>query len=136
MRRLSSSTRLALSATALSLIALAGAAGSQLWLTDGWRPHDPAPPSLRAFSGVLWAMVQMSVLAGAYASSARLFGGLLAGGGVIGLAVMSAGAYGFVMASNYNARPRAAEVLVDGSRYTIVRRRESYEDLVAGEIVL
>ncbi len=49
------------------------------------------------------------------------------------LAVMSAGAYGFVMASNYNTRPRAAEVLVDGDRYTIVRRRETYEDLVAGE---
>src|SRR6266550_6394705 len=49
------------------------------------------------------------------------------------LAVMSAGAYGFVMASNYNTRPRAAEVLVDGNRYTIVRRRETYEDLVAGE---
>src|SRR5881628_91534 len=49
------------------------------------------------------------------------------------LAVMSAGAYGFAMASNYNTRPRAAEVLVDGNRYTIVRRRETYEDLVAGE---
>jgi diaminopimelate decarboxylase len=49
------------------------------------------------------------------------------------LAVMSAGAYGFVMASNYNSRPRAAEVLVDGARYTIVRRRETVEDLVAGE---
>jgi diaminopimelate decarboxylase len=49
------------------------------------------------------------------------------------LAVMSAGAYGFAMASNYNTRPRAAEVLVDGERYTIVRRRETYEDLVAGE---
>ena len=49
------------------------------------------------------------------------------------LAVMSAGAYGFVMASNYNDRPRAAAVLVDGDRYTIVRRRETYEDLVAGE---
>ena len=49
------------------------------------------------------------------------------------LAVMSAGAYGFAMASNYNARPRAAEVLVEGDRYTIVRRRETYEDLVAGE---
>jgi len=46
---------------------------------------------------------------------------------------MSAGAYGFVMASNYNTRPRAVEVLVDGNRYTIVRRRETYEDLVAGE---
>lgn len=52
------------------------------------------------------------------------------------LAVMSAGAYGFTMASNYNARPRAAEVLVDGDRYTIVRRRETYEDLVAGETTL
>jgi diaminopimelate decarboxylase len=52
------------------------------------------------------------------------------------LAVMSAGAYGFVMASNYNTRPRAAEALVDGNGYTIVRRRETYEDLVAGETVL
>jgi len=52
------------------------------------------------------------------------------------LAVMSAGAYGFVMASNYNTRPRPAEVLVDGNRYTIVRRRETYEDLVAGETSL
>jgi len=52
------------------------------------------------------------------------------------LAVMSAGAYGFVMASNYNARPRAVEVLVDGSRSTIVRRRESYDDLVIGETIL
>jgi len=49
------------------------------------------------------------------------------------LALMSAGAYGFVMASNYNTRPRAVEGLVDGNRYTIVRRRETYEDLVAGE---
>lgn len=49
------------------------------------------------------------------------------------LAVLSAGAYGFVMASNYNTRPRPVEVLVDGDRYTIVRRRETFEDLVAGE---
>lgn len=52
------------------------------------------------------------------------------------VALMSAGAYGFAMASNYNTRPRAAEVLVDGNRYTIVRRRETYEDLVAGETPL
>jgi diaminopimelate decarboxylase len=51
------------------------------------------------------------------------------------LAIMSAGAYGFSMASNYNARPRAVEVLVDGNAYTVVRRRESYEDLVAGESI-
>ena len=49
------------------------------------------------------------------------------------LAVMSAGAYGFVMASNYNARPRAAAILVDGSRHHIIRERESLEDLVRGE---
>lgn len=49
------------------------------------------------------------------------------------LAVLSAGAYGFAMASNYNARARAAEVLVDGDRFEVVRRRESYEDLIAGE---
>jgi diaminopimelate decarboxylase len=51
------------------------------------------------------------------------------------LAVMSSGAYGFAMASNYNTRPRAAEVLVDGAGHTIVRRRETYEDLVAGESI-
>ena len=51
------------------------------------------------------------------------------------LAVMSAGAYGFAMASNYNARPRAAEVLVEGTRFAVVRRRESYEDLIAGELI-
>jgi len=49
------------------------------------------------------------------------------------LAVMSAGAYGFAMASNYNARPRPAEVLVHGDRFQVVRRRESYEEMVAGE---
>jgi diaminopimelate decarboxylase len=49
------------------------------------------------------------------------------------LAVMSAGAYGFAMASNYNARPRPAEVLVRGDRFSLVRRRESYEDLIAAE---
>src|SRR5262249_13906564 len=48
-------------------------------------------------------------------------------------AVMSAGAYGFAMASNYNARPRPAEVLVRGDRYAVVRRRETMEDLVRGE---
>jgi diaminopimelate decarboxylase len=49
------------------------------------------------------------------------------------LAILSAGAYGFAMASNYNTRPRPVEVLVDGDRFTIVRRRETFEDLVAGE---
>jgi diaminopimelate decarboxylase len=49
------------------------------------------------------------------------------------LAVMSAGAYGFSMSSNYNSRLRAAEVLVKGSEYCIVRERETYNDLIKGE---
>lgn len=49
------------------------------------------------------------------------------------LAVMSAGAYGFAMSSNYNSRPRAAEVLVQGERYSVIRARETLEDLVRGE---
>ncbi len=49
------------------------------------------------------------------------------------LAVHSAGAYGFVMSSNYNTRPRAAEVMVDGDRFHIVRRRERVEALFADE---
>lgn len=52
------------------------------------------------------------------------------------LAVGMAGAYGFSMASNYNARPRPGEVLVSGDTYRLIRRRESYEDLVRGEVEL
>jgi diaminopimelate decarboxylase len=51
------------------------------------------------------------------------------------LSVFTAGAYGFSMSSNYNNRPRAAEVLVDGDTYKVIRRRETYEDLVAAERV-
>ncbi|AMV35870.1 diaminopimelate decarboxylase [Planctomyces sp. SH-PL62] len=50
------------------------------------------------------------------------------------LATFSAGAYGMVMASNYNTRPRAAEVLVDGDQAKLVRRRETLDDLVAQEL--
>ena len=49
------------------------------------------------------------------------------------LAVMSAGAYGFAMASNYNSRPRVAEVLVQGDQYHVIRKREGYEDLIRME---
>lgn len=49
------------------------------------------------------------------------------------LAVMSAGAYGFSMSSNYNSRPRACEVLVTGDKFFVVRNRECYEDLTRGE---
>jgi diaminopimelate decarboxylase len=49
------------------------------------------------------------------------------------LAICSAGAYGFSMSSNYNSRPRAAEILVRGGQYQVVRERETYEDLMRGE---
>ncbi len=51
------------------------------------------------------------------------------------LAVMSAGAYGFSMSSNYNSRPRAAEVLVDGAQYAVIRRRETLDQLIQGESI-
>lgn len=51
------------------------------------------------------------------------------------LAIMSSGAYGFTMSSNYNSRPRAAEVLVQGERFDVIRAREQYKDLVRGEAI-
>ena len=50
------------------------------------------------------------------------------------LAIMSAGAYGFVMASNYNSRPLPAEALVRGDKFALIRRRQTWKDLVRGEI--
>ncbi len=52
------------------------------------------------------------------------------------LAVRSAGAYGFSMSSNYNSRPRAAEIMVDGKHLHVVRERETLDDLWRGERVL
>ena len=49
------------------------------------------------------------------------------------VAILDAGAYGAVMSSAYNARPRAAEVMVDGETWTVIRERQTYEDLWAGE---
>ena len=49
------------------------------------------------------------------------------------IAVMSAGAYGIVMSSNYNARRRPTEILVDGDHYSIIRKRETYEQLMQNE---
>jgi diaminopimelate decarboxylase len=51
------------------------------------------------------------------------------------LAVMSAGAYGFTMSSNYCSRPRAAEIMVFGDRFEVIRRRETYQDLNKGESI-
>ena len=52
------------------------------------------------------------------------------------LAIESAGAYGFVMSGNYNSRGRAAEVMVDGEQYHVIRQRESFDDLIRGESFL
>jgi diaminopimelate decarboxylase len=51
------------------------------------------------------------------------------------LSTFSAGAYGTVMSSNYNSRPRGAEVLVDGTSYKLIRKRETLEDLISAERV-
>jgi diaminopimelate decarboxylase len=50
------------------------------------------------------------------------------------VALMSAGAYGFVMASNYNSRPLPAEILVEGTDATVVRKRQTLDDLIEGEL--
>ncbi|PYL69414.1 MAG: diaminopimelate decarboxylase, partial [Verrucomicrobia bacterium] len=50
------------------------------------------------------------------------------------LAIMSAGAYGFVMASNYNSRSLPAEALVRGDEFALIRKRQTNKDLISGEI--
>jgi diaminopimelate decarboxylase len=49
------------------------------------------------------------------------------------ISIFTAGAYGFTMACNYNARPMPAEVLVDGKSFKIIRKRQTYEDMIALE---
>jgi diaminopimelate decarboxylase len=49
------------------------------------------------------------------------------------LAVCTVGAYGFAQASNYNARPRPAEVLIENGAWRVIRKRETFEDLIKGE---
>jgi diaminopimelate decarboxylase len=49
------------------------------------------------------------------------------------LLLWGAGAYGFAQSSNYNSRPRSAEVLVEGARFRVIRKRESVADLIRGE---
>ena len=51
------------------------------------------------------------------------------------MAIKTAGAYAFAMSSNYNSRPKVAEVLISGDVWRVVRERESLEDLVRGETV-
>ena len=99
-------------------------------LYDGW--HDIVAVKPREGAPEPYEIVGPICESGDFLGRARRL--VLAPGDL--LAVQSAGAYGFVMSSNYNTRPRAAEVMVDGDRYHVVRQREQVRDLFAGESVL
>ena len=62
------------------------------------------------------------------------FGGPEDGGGDF-VVLENAGAYGFVMASNYNSKTRAAEVLIESGQAKLIRQRETFDDLVRGEVI-
>jgi diaminopimelate decarboxylase len=94
--------------------------------------HDIRPVVPSDASEAVFDVVGPICESGDFLAKDRKLPGIIQGGL---LAVMSAGAYGFSMSSNYNSRPRAAEVLVKGNEYHIVRERETYEDLVRGEKV-
>ncbi len=96
-------------------------------LYDAWQEIIPVTP--RAGEGRLYDVVGPVCETGDFLGKERLLN--LEPADL--LAVRSAGAYGFTMSSNYNSRPRAAEVMVDGDRMHLVRQRESLESLFAGE---
>lgn len=100
-------------------------------LYDAWQDIVPVAPRADA-DAALWDIVGPVCETGDFLGKDRRLA--LAEGDL--LAVRSAGAYGFAMSSNYNTRPRAAEVMVDGERAHLVRRRETLAELMAGEIVL
>jgi diaminopimelate decarboxylase len=96
-------------------------------LYQAW--HDVVPVAERDGSAERWEVVGPVCESGDFLASGRSLA--LREGDL--LAVASAGAYGFVQASNYNTRPRPAEVLVEEDAYRIVRRRETVRDLLAAE---
>jgi diaminopimelate decarboxylase len=91
--------------------------------------HDIVPVAARAGDAAKWEIVGPICESGDFLGHGREL--KLAEGDL--LAILSAGAYGMVMSSNYNTRPRAAEVMVDGREAHLVRRRESAEELYALE---
>ena len=99
-------------------------------LYDAW--HDIVPVAPRTGTAEPYEIVGPVCESGDFLARARPL--VLEPGDL--LSVQSAGAYGFVMSSNYNTRPRAAEVMVDGDRFHVVRQRERVRDLFAGESVL
>ena len=99
-------------------------------LYDAW--HDIVPVQPGAAAEADYEIVGPICESGDFLGHARR---LAVGTGDL-LAILSAGAYGMVMSSNYNTRPRAAEVMVDGTQAFLVRRRENTEQLFALETVL
>jgi diaminopimelate decarboxylase len=99
-------------------------------LYDAW--HDILPVRQAAGATAEYEVVGPVCESGDFLGHARTLA--VAEGDL--LSVMSAGAYGMAMSSNYNTRPRAAEVIVDGSQVHLVRERERIEQLFAGERVL
>lgn len=99
-------------------------------LYDAW--HDILPVSPGSGAALSWEIVGPVCESGDFLGHDRLLA--LAPGDL--LAIMSAGAYGMAMSSNYNARPRAAEVMVYGCQAHLVRRRETVEELYAQESLL
>ncbi|MBL8481239.1 MAG: diaminopimelate decarboxylase [Rhodocyclaceae bacterium] len=91
--------------------------------------HDILPVEAAAHAALPYEIVGPVCESGDFLGHARTLA--IAGGDL--LAILSAGAYGMTMSSNYNSRPRAAEVLVDGTAMHLVRRRESIADLYAAE---
>jgi diaminopimelate decarboxylase len=99
-------------------------------LYNAW--HEIVPVQPRIGMATPYDIVGPVCETGDFLGKQRVFN--LAGGDL--LAIRSAGAYGFTMSSNYNTRPRAAEVMVDGAQAFVVRERESVEDLYRGEHLL
>jgi len=99
-------------------------------LYEGW--HEIVP--LKASSGPLEPMDVVGPVceSGDFFAQDRKLPPLAEGDRI---ALLSAGAYGFVMSSNYNSRPQLPEVLVDGSNVQLIRKRQSLEDLIAGEVL-
>jgi diaminopimelate decarboxylase len=98
-------------------------------LYDAWHPVDVVAP--RPGKKTLADVVGPVCESGDFLARQRLLPPLERGDL---LAVRKAGAYGFAMSSQYNSRPRAAEVLVDGGKARLARRRETYADLTRGEL--
>ena len=99
-------------------------------LYNAWHAVIPVDP--RIGGAVLYDIVGPVCETGDFLAKNRLM--TLATGDL--LAVRSAGAYGFTMSSNYNTRPRAAEIMVDGKQMHVIRERETFDDMVRGEHLL